>query len=131
MAQNSSAGLEDLLQLNSLIVIGRLTINEPSRDVWLAGEVVSLSTLQFDLLAYLACQAGRSIALDELLREVWGVEAGGTVNQVDCCLKKLRAKIEIHSEDPAYIHKHHKRYRIATDIEWWKIKLREEAVTRL
>lgn len=131
IAQNSSVGLDDLLRLNSLIVIGWLTINVPNREIWLASEVVPLSTLQFDLLAYLACRAGQTIAPDELLREVWGVRAGGTDNQVDCCLKKLRHKIETRVDDPAYLHKRHGRYRLVTDAEWWEAKSRAEAVTGL
>jgi len=100
-------------------------------SVFSAGAPVSLSPLQFDLLAYLAGRAGQAIALDELLRKVWDVQAGGTANQVDCCLKKLRHKIETRPDDPIYLHKHHRHYRMVTNAEWWEAKLWAEAVKGL
>ncbi len=55
-----------------------------------------LSHLESSVLAYLARNRRRPVPPTELLAAVWGtpLHAGGTVDQVKSCIKRLRAKVE-------------------------------------
>jgi DNA-binding response OmpR family regulator len=43
----------------------------------------------------LARHANRTVSSDELLLEIWGYDrkTGGTKNQLNCCIKRLRKKL--------------------------------------
>lgn len=57
-------------------------------------EKLHLTRLEFDLLAYLARNAGRVVGYDELLGKVWGYEADeGSYGLVRMCVSRLRGKI--------------------------------------
>ena len=59
------------------ITIGDLVIDADAHVVSVAGQVVKVRPLQFQLLAMLAHEAGSVISREHLLREVWGVEPDG------------------------------------------------------
>jgi two-component system response regulator MtrA len=59
------------------VTVGELMIDEQAHVVSVAGEVVKIRPLQFQLLSTLARRAGSVISRDELLREVWGVDPAG------------------------------------------------------
>lgn len=87
------------IQLNhpqsEIIQIGELVINVSARIVIVAEQVINLIRLEFDVLVYMAKGIGRVTTHEELLQTVWGhkIEDGGTKNQVDCCIKRLRKKL--------------------------------------
>jgi two-component system, OmpR family, response regulator len=59
------------------VTLGDLVIDEQAHLVSVAGEVVKIRPLQFQLLSALARSAGSVISRDQLLREVWGIEPDG------------------------------------------------------
>jgi len=61
----------------SPVMLGDLVIDEQAHLVSVAGEVVKIRPLQFQLLSALARSAGSVISRDQLLREVWGIEPDG------------------------------------------------------
>jgi DNA-binding response OmpR family regulator len=92
-----------LLQVGELH-IGELTIDLKARRVMRGEEEVRLTALEYDLLAYLAQNAGRVVSYDELLNSVWGYDYDrGTHWQVKTAIKRLRRKIENDSANPNYI----------------------------
>ena len=82
--------------------VGNLVIEPEAHTVSVAGKVISLSPREFDLLHALALEAGRVVAIDDLLARVWGAEYSGESQVVYVHIRWLREKIE---EDP----KHPKR----------------------
>lgn len=62
-----------------------------------------LSTREVELVQYLVSRANQPISRDELLEQVWRYEYSTNTRTVDVHVSKLRAKIEIHPEDPRYL----------------------------
>jgi DNA-binding response OmpR family regulator len=80
-----------------LLEAGDLTIDLAAHTVTLAGRLVELSPLEFDMLSTLALDPGRVISVDELLDRVWGAEYVGEPQIIYVHIRSLRRKIE---EDP-------------------------------
>ena len=72
---------------------GRLEIDTASRTALLAGRPLSLSRLEFELLARLASAPDRVHTRDELLRTVWGFRAQGRTRTLDSHASRLRRKL--------------------------------------
>ncbi len=107
--------------LERLIRIGQLAIDLSTRQAILASQRHSLTTLEFDLLVYLAQHAGQTVSRTELLRQVWRChdDAGGTAAQVKNCVKRLRQKIEPDPKRPCYLLTvRGYGYRMPTEQEW-------------
>lgn len=75
------------------IHIGSLCIDEASRTVHLNGEVVGLSTHEFDVLHLLAKEVGKALSRDELISHFRGIEYDGLDRSVDICISRLRRKL--------------------------------------
>lgn len=71
-----------------------LTIDMLKRRVERAGEVVALSTREFDLLSVLARQPERVFKRSQLLDIVWGNDTEVLPNTVETYISYLRAKID-------------------------------------
>jgi DNA-binding response OmpR family regulator len=79
---------------NDRLLVGELLIDLRARQVSQGREKLHLTLLEFDLLAYLAGNAGRVVGYDELLEKVWGYEADdGSYGLVRMCVSRLRRKI--------------------------------------
>jgi DNA-binding response OmpR family regulator len=84
------------------IEAGGLDIDVAARVVSRAGEVIALTTREFDLLAYLAARPRRAMSREELLAEVWGFTYGDTAT-VTVHVRRLREKIEDDPAAPAHL----------------------------
>jgi DNA-binding response OmpR family regulator len=83
--------------------IGDLTIDYSQHLVRLAGEEVSLTPIEYRLLAYLAQNAGRVLTQDLLLEHVWGAEYVGESHMLQVNINRLRRKLEADPAHPRYI----------------------------
>jgi two-component system, OmpR family, alkaline phosphatase synthesis response regulator PhoP len=78
---------------------GDVVIDEQAHVVTRAGEVVSLTPLEFDVLRVLVRRRGTVVSRQELLKEVWSHQADDIVTRtVDTHVGELRKKLE---NDPA------------------------------
>lgn len=64
-----------------------------SRQVRRAGELVRLSSTEFELLHYLMRNSGRVLTREQILRAVWGYEYDPGTNVVDVYIGYLRRKL--------------------------------------
>jgi len=80
-----------------------LTIDPSSYRVARDGKPVTLSTLEFRLLYYLATRPNRVFTRDQLLDAVWGTERFVTPRSVDVYIRRLREKVEIDADHPAFL----------------------------
>lgn len=72
---------------------GDLVIDKPGRQVYLAGKKIELSPKEFDLLLYLAENAGIALSREQILNAVWDYDYLGDGRTVDTHIKKIRAKL--------------------------------------
>ncbi|MGH9129145.1 MAG: response regulator transcription factor [Acidimicrobiales bacterium] len=80
-------------QENSALVVGSLTIDLVRREVTVDQVTVSLTAREFDLLAYLARNAGRVLTHRVILEEVWGPGYGSEVHYLRVYANRLRQKL--------------------------------------
>ncbi len=73
---------------------GELEIDLASYTVHLGGRPVELTYKEYELLRFLATNAGRVFTREELLSEVWGYDFYGGARTVDVHIRRLRSKIE-------------------------------------
>ena len=83
--------------------LGALFIDPAAYRVSRGGTPLTLSTLEFRLLYYLARRPNRVFSRDQLLDAVWGAERFVTPRSVDVYIRRLREKIEIDAEQPEYL----------------------------
>jgi two-component system, OmpR family, response regulator MtrA len=76
-----------------IVELGHLRIDLRGRAVAVAGEAIELRTLEFELLAELARNAGHVVKRDRLLERVWGLSFAGGTRTVDVHVAQLRKKL--------------------------------------
>ena len=86
-----------------VVRLGPLRIDTDGRTVDRAGEDVSLTRTEFDLLAELARHPGSVFTREVLLDRVWGYDYLGDSRLVDVAIGRLRAKIETDAAVPELI----------------------------
>jgi DNA-binding response OmpR family regulator len=80
--------------------VGDLIVDVPARRVVRAGRELQLTAQEFDLLRYLAENAGRVLSRTRILDAVWDVTQDPRTNLVDVYVSYLRAKIDKGFERP-------------------------------
>jgi DNA-binding response OmpR family regulator len=75
------------------LIVGDLSIDPTTREVWLGDERLTLSVKEFALLHTLARQPTRVFSKAELLRDVWGYLSLGATRTVDAHACRLRKKL--------------------------------------
>ncbi len=73
--------------------LGDVHIDPEAREVDVAGARVELTGKEFDLLAYLARNAGIVVSRDQLLDRVWGMTYAAGTRTVDVHVAQLRRKL--------------------------------------
>lgn len=78
---------------NNIIRIGEIEINKESYEVKKNGELVTLSTKEFELLSYLMSNAGNVLSKEQIYNSVWKTEYGD-IGTVAVNIKSLRKKLD-------------------------------------
>jgi DNA-binding response OmpR family regulator len=74
--------------------LGALVIDPLGRDVWLDGELLSLTRTEFDLLAALSARPRMAFSRRQLIDAVWGPSWVGDEHLVDVHIGHLRRKLD-------------------------------------
>ncbi|NWA03447.1 response regulator [Pseudomonas gingeri] len=82
---------------------GRLSIDRSCREVRLAGELIELTTMEFELLWLLANAAGEILSRDDILNRIRGIAFDGLNRSVDVYVSKLRNKLHDNPREPVCI----------------------------
>lgn len=88
---------------NALLHVGGLEIDLAGHTVSREGQQISLTPLEFDLLANLARQPGQVMTRETLLDNVWGYEKSVDSRLVNVHIQRLRSKIEKDPENPQIV----------------------------
>lgn len=86
-----------------VVQVGDLLIDEPRHRVEVRSQDVNLTPMEFELLYFLAANAGQVFDRETLYREVWGYDHAGETNLVDVCVRRLREKVEQAPSRPTII----------------------------
>ena len=86
-----------------ILEAGDLRIDTGSRRAWRAGQEITLSQKEFDLLVCLVRNHGIALSRDVLLERVWGYDFIGDSRTVDVHIRWLREKVEADPSKPAFI----------------------------
>jgi len=103
MLRRPRTGPREAVEEHAPLEFGELTIDLARREVRLGEEQVSLTALQFDLLATLASRPGLVFSRGQLLERVWGDDYFGSDHVVDVHVANLRKKVEDDPSSPRYV----------------------------
>jgi two-component system, OmpR family, alkaline phosphatase synthesis response regulator PhoP len=78
-----------------------LIVNSAKRRVTLRGELIDLTSKEYELLLLFFKNPGKAYSREELLNTVWGYSYAGYSHTVNSHINRLRSKIE---EDPSIPH---------------------------
>jgi DNA-binding response OmpR family regulator len=76
-----------------VVVVDELEVDLRRREARWAGQVIGLTTREFDLLAFLAGNVGLALSRQQLLDGVWGADWYGDERTVDVHVAQLRKKL--------------------------------------
>ena len=76
-----------------LIEYGPLALNLETYQAAVAGRVLDLTYMEYELLRFLAARPGKVFTRETLLSRVWGYEYYGGARTVDVHVRRLRAKL--------------------------------------
>ncbi len=85
---------------NQVLSFGRLTVNLQSHQVIYDGAEVDLTTQEFELLSFLARNAGTVLSRDTIYNNIRGIEYDGLDRTVDVRISRLRKKLHDNPEHP-------------------------------
>jgi two-component system, OmpR family, alkaline phosphatase synthesis response regulator PhoP len=77
----------------SVLAFRHVRIDTGSRQVWVEGEPVELTAIEFDLLKTLAEHRGMVLSREQLLQQVWGYDFYGEDRVVDVHVGHVRQKL--------------------------------------
>src|SRR5256884_9511030 len=86
-----------------ILHFGSIRVDIRGTKVTREGKPVYLSAREFQLLRYFAEHAGATLSRDDILREVWGYDAGTYTRTVDVHVAGLRQKLEKDPKNPELI----------------------------
>ena len=80
-----------------------IEIDTDAKEVTVDGEAVTLTSMEFELLALLARRAGKKVSRDEILNELRGIDAAIMTRSVDIMVSRLRNKLGDSLKPPRFI----------------------------
>lgn len=87
----------------NICTIGGLTINDETKEVTVDGENVKLTPIEYNILYFLAKNAGKVFSIEQIYESIWNEEAVGADNTVTVHIRHIREKIEINPKEPRYL----------------------------
>lgn len=83
--------------------VGDVVVNTASRRAWKAGEELTLTAKEFDLLHALIRNAGKVVTRDQLMTEVWQASWWSSTKTLDMHISWLRRKLHDDALHPQWI----------------------------
>ena len=81
-------------EARAVLTVGDLSLDEDSHEVFRAGEEVTLTATEFELLRYLMRNPRRVLSKAQILDRVWNYDFGGQANVVELYISYLRKKVD-------------------------------------
>jgi DNA-binding response OmpR family regulator len=97
------ARIENAEAMRSRLEFRDLVIDVNERRTYKGGKEVELTHTEFDLLTFLASNAGKVLSREKILNSIWGYEYPIETRVIDVHIRNLRRKIETQPSRPYYI----------------------------
>jgi len=101
-AAEGAAATTTATRSETVLRFGDIAVDLHARTVTRANQTVKLTHLEFELLSFFCNNSNRVYSREELVRQVWGLQAG-QVRTVDNFVAQLRAKLEEHPDQPRHL----------------------------
>jgi len=88
---------------SQILTIGKLQIDNVQHRVLMSGEVLELTSTEFDLLLFLASHPEQVFSREQLLSSVWGYHHSGYEHTVNSHINRLRNKLEQNPTKPEIV----------------------------
>jgi len=82
---------------------GRLVLNVERQQAYVSGVPLRLTPTEYNLLAFLAQNAGRPLTIEAIFEAVWSYDSDADSRVVRWYIWRLRRKIELNPMDPQHI----------------------------
>ena len=89
-----------------LFRFGDVELDRSSRDVRVKGKRVKLGPLEYQLFEYLARNIGVALSREQILSEVYGIDADIGTERIDLLVRRLRQKLGISPNAIGYVVAH-------------------------
>ena len=87
-----------------VLELGDIVVDEPARELRIAGSVVDTTPREFEVMAYLMTHSGRAFSRAELLAAVWNSSPEWQdPSTVTVHIRRLRRKIEADPDKPVHL----------------------------
>lgn len=96
----SETGQQDT---SSIIEFGDLRIDQKAYEITMKDQPINLTLREYELVLFLALNAGQVFSRETLLEKVWGYEYFGDVRTVDVTIRRTREKLEPNQDNYQYI----------------------------
>ena len=83
--------------------IGDMTIDYDRRTVYLSGEDVKLTQIEYNILVLLSEQVGKVLTYSAIIKEIWGTADSGSTKKLQVNMANIRKKLGIKPGDDKYI----------------------------
>lgn len=84
------------------VEFGDVSVDLVARSVLRAGDVVSMTAREFDLLRLFVTRNEQALTRAEIIRRVWGYDYAGTDRTLDNFVRRLRKKLEREPDAPRH-----------------------------
>lgn len=88
---------------NAVYRIRGLVIDDDAKQVWVDGDIVKLTPIEYQILLLLVKNPGRVFSTQQIYETIWNEEAYGADNTVAVHVRHIREKIEINPKDSRYL----------------------------
>jgi DNA-binding response OmpR family regulator len=82
---------------------GGLIVDEDAKAVYLDGEQVAVTPIEYGILKLLTMNAGKVFSMEQIYEAVWEEVAYNPENTVAVHVRRIREKIEINPKEPKYL----------------------------
>ena len=97
--------LGDIGNINSpsQITVGGLELNKDHKQLYIHGEAIRLTPIEYKIMDLLMTNAGVVFSAEKIYERVWEEPAHSIENTVMVHIRRIREKIEINPKDPKYL----------------------------
>ena len=88
---------------DEVYTVDSLSVNNTQKQVYVDGESVRLTPIEYRILLLLIQNTGKVFSIDEIYEKVWNEPCINADNTVAVHIRRIREKIEIDPKNPRYV----------------------------